>query len=267
MNPSLLPLLSYPPYLTSYPICPLPAMLSAPPPWLLKLSDRESTPPTEVPLSVRLKQSIVDNVRRDLIEEATARGITLIAMRRYLMTSQFQTLMYWEKCLRDRWLGMERTLPLLMTTGRSPSPTTVFDLSSSPPRRMSSPLTPLPSTVRTTPSPFHKHKRGMSPRVPTHPARLSGIPSSTTKSCSQPSRACRRRMSPPQQGKPSITTTSGPPRRCQMAASMKFPPASKRIPAGTTSHSSSSTKTVNFTTPTSSKSSSAATPSYHYLRR
>src|SRR5882762_1485302 len=159
------------PYHISSLICPLPAMLSAPPPWLLKLIDRESTPPTEVPLSVRLKQSIVDNVRRDLTEEATARGITLIAMRRYLMTSPFRTLTYREKCLRNRWLGMERTLPLLMTTGRSPSPTTVFDLSSSPPRRMSSPLTPLPSTARTTPSPIHRHHRGMSPRVPTRPAR------------------------------------------------------------------------------------------------
>src|SRR6266404_5816662 len=206
MNPSLLPLLSYPPYLTSYPICPLPAMLSAPPPWLLKLSDRESTPPTEVPLSVRLKQSIVDNVRRDLIEEATARGMTLIAMRRYLMTSQFQTLMYWEKCLRDRWLGMERTLPLLMMTGRSPSPTTVFDLSSSPPRRMSSPLTPLPSTVRTTPSPIHRHHRGTSPRVPTRLARLLAIQSSTIKLRSLPSKEYKRRTLPLRAARPSIIT-------------------------------------------------------------
>src|SRR6266403_4544899 len=146
-------------------------MLSAPPPCRLKLSDRESTPPTEVPLSVRLKQSIVDNVRRDLTEEAVKRGITLTAMRRFLMTSPFQTLTYREKCLRDRWLGMERTLPLLMTTGRSPSPTTVFDLSSSPPQRMSSPLTPLPSTARTTPSPIRRTDRSTSLRVPTHPVR------------------------------------------------------------------------------------------------
>src|SRR6266404_4723513 len=173
----------------SYLICPLPATLSAPPPWLLKLSDRELTPPTGVPLSVRLKQSIVDNVRRDLTEEAVKRGITLTAMRRFLMTSPFQTLTYREKCLRDRWLGMERTLPLLMTTGRSPSPTTVFDLSSYPPRRMSSPLTPLPSTARTMPSPIHKHHRGTSPRVPTRLARLLAIPSSTIKLRLLPSRA------------------------------------------------------------------------------
>src|SRR6266404_3342651 len=197
MNPSLLPLLSYPPYLTSYPICPLPAMLSAPPPWLLKLSDRESTPPMEVPLSVRLRQSIVDNVRRDLTKEATARGMTLIAMRRYLMTSPFQTLTYREKCLRDRWLGMERTLPLLMTTGHSPSPTTVFDLSSSPPRRMSSPLTPLPSTARMTPSPIRKTNRSISPHAPTRKAHSSAIPSNTTKSRSPLSKGYKRRMLPP----------------------------------------------------------------------
>src|SRR6266404_5045291 len=185
---------------------------------------------------------------------AAKRGTTLIAMRRYLIDSPFQTLTYREKCLRDRWLGMERTLPLLMTTGRSPSPTTVFDLSSSPPRRMSSPLTPLPSTARTTPSPIHRPHQCMSPRVPTHLARSSGILSSTTKSRSRPSRACKRHMSPPQQGKPSITTISGPHRQCRTAASMKSPLASERIPAGTTSHSSLSTKMVNFTTPTSSKS-------------
>src|SRR6266404_5330664 len=121
---------SSPPSLIFYLTCPRPTMLSAPPPWPLKLNDRESTPPTEVPLSVRLKQFIVDNVRRDLTEEATARGMTLTAMHRYLMTSPFQTLTYREKCLRDRWLGMERTLPLLMTTGHNPPPTTVFDLSS-----------------------------------------------------------------------------------------------------------------------------------------
>src|SRR6266404_1897528 len=125
----LLSLLSSLPSPTYYPLCPLVAMLSAPPPWLLKLSDRESTPLMEVPLSVRLKQSMVDNVRRDLTEEATARGMTLIAMRRYLIDSPFQTLTYREKCLQDRWLRMEQTLPLLMTTGHSPSPTTVFDLS------------------------------------------------------------------------------------------------------------------------------------------
>src|SRR6266404_5334745 len=135
LSPPLLP--SSPPSHTSYHTCPLVAMFSAPPPWLLKLSDWESTPPMEVPLSMWLKQSMVDNVRRDLIEEATVRGITMIAMRRYLMTSPFRTLMYQEKCLRDRWLGMERTLPLLMTTGRSPSPTTALDLSLSPPWRMS----------------------------------------------------------------------------------------------------------------------------------
>src|SRR6266404_7778484 len=195
LSPLLPP--SFLPYPISYHICPLPAMLSAPPPWLLKLSDRESTPPTEVPLSARLKQSMVDNVRRDLIEEAERRGITMIAMRRYLIDSPFQTLTYREKCLRDRWLGMERTLPLLMTTGHSPSPTTVLDLSSSPPQRMSSPLTPLPSTARTTPSPIHRPHQGMSPRVPTHLARSSGIPSSTTKSRLRPSRACKRHMSPP----------------------------------------------------------------------
>src|SRR6266404_8416537 len=178
----LLSLLSSLPSPTYYPLCPLVAMLSAPPPWLLKLSDRESTPLMEVPLSVRLKQSMVDNVRRDLIEEATARGMTLIAMRRYLIDSPFQTLTYREKCPQDRWLGMERTLPLLMTTGCSPSPTTVFDLSSSPPRRMSSLLTPLPSTARTTPSPIWRLSKTTSPRAPTHPARSSDIPSSTTKS-------------------------------------------------------------------------------------
>src|SRR6266404_4205454 len=266
--------LSPPPLLPSSPLspisyhtCPLAAMLSAPLPWLLKLSDRESTPPTEVPLSVQLKQSMVDNVRRDLIEEATARGMTLIAMRRYLMTLPFQTLTYREKCLRDRWLGMERTLPLLMTTGRSPSPTTVFNLSSSPPRRMSCPLTPLPSTARTMPSPIQKPHQCMSPRVPTHLARSSGILSSTTKSRSRPSRACKRHMSPPQQGKPSITTISGPHRQCRTAASMKSPLASERIPAGTTSHSSLSTKMVNFTTLTSSKLSSAVTPLYSLSTR
>src|SRR6266404_7336387 len=169
LSPLLPP--SFLPYPISYHICPLPAMLSAPPPWLLKLSDGESTPPMEVPLSARLKQSMVNNVRRDLIEEATARGMTMIAMRRYLITLPFRTLTYREKCLRNRWLGMERTLPLLMTTGHSPSPTTVFDLSSSPPQRMSSPLTPLPSTARTMPSPIRKHHRDMSVRVPTHPAR------------------------------------------------------------------------------------------------
>src|SRR6266404_4318115 len=210
MNPSPLSPPSYPPYPICYPICPLPAMLSAPPPWLLKLSDQESTPPTEVPLSVRLKQSMVDNVRRDLTEEATARGMTLIAMRRYLITLPFRTLTYREKCLQDRWLGMERTLPLLMTTGRSPSPTTVFNLSSSPPQRMSSPLTPLPSTVRTTPSPIHRHHRGTSPHVPTRPARLPAIPSNMTKSHSPLSRECKCHMLPPQVVRPSITTTSGP---------------------------------------------------------
>src|SRR6266404_7026597 len=112
-------------------------MLSAPPPWLLRLSNRESTPLTVVPLSVRLKQSMVDNVRRDLTEEAMARGMTLTAMRRYLITSPFQTLMHQEKCLQDRWLGMERTLPLRRTTRHRPSPTTIFDLSSSPPLRRS----------------------------------------------------------------------------------------------------------------------------------
>src|SRR6266404_3824575 len=196
-------------------------MLSAPLPWLLKLSDRELTPLTEVPLSMQLRQSMVDNVRRDLTEEAMARGITLIAMRRYLINSPFQTLTYREKCLRDRWLGMERTLPLLMTTGRSPSPTTVFDLSSSLPRRMSSPLTPLPSTARTTPSPIHRHHRGMSPHVPTRPARLPATQSNTIKSRSLPSRACKRRTLPLQAAKPSTITTSGPPRRRRMAPPTK----------------------------------------------
>src|SRR6266404_6454139 len=211
MNQSPPPLLPFsPPFPISYHTCPLAAMLSAPPLWLLKLSDWESTPLTEVPLSVQLKQSMVDNVRRDLIEEATVRGMTLIAMRRYLTTSPFQTLMYWEKCLRDRWLGMERTLPLLMATGCSPSPTTVLDLSSSPPWRMSSPLTPLPSTVRTTPSPIHRHHRGTSPRVPTRLARLLAIQSSTIKSHSPLSRECKCHMLPPQVVRPSITTTSGP---------------------------------------------------------
>src|SRR6266404_6193671 len=200
LSPLLPP--SFLPYPISYHICPLPAMLSAPPPWLLKLSDRESTPPTEVPLSARLKQSMVDNVKRDLIEEAERRGITLIAMRRYLIDSPFQTLTYREKCLRDRWLGMERTLPLLMTTGRSPSPTTVLNLSSSPPRRMSSPLTPLPSTARTTPSPIHKRHRGMSPHVLTHPARSPAIPSNTIKLRSLPLRECKCRTLPLQAAKP-----------------------------------------------------------------
>src|SRR6266404_7768087 len=174
-----LPLPSFHPSLTYSHICPLPAMLSAPPPWLLKLSDQELTPLTEVPLSVRLKQSMVNNVRRDLTKEATVRGITLTVMCRYLITLPFQTLTYRERCLQDRWLGMERMLPLLMTTRRSPSPTTVFDLSSSLPQRMSSPLTPLPSTARTMPSPIQKHHRDMSVRVPTHPARLPGILSNT----------------------------------------------------------------------------------------
>src|SRR6266404_7268503 len=140
-------------------------MLSAPLPWLLKLSDRELTPLTEVPLSMQLRQSMVDNVRRDLTEEAMARGITLIAMRRYLINSPFQTLTYREKCLWDRWLGMKRTLPLLMTTGRSPSPTMVFKLPS-PPREDSPPI---PSTTRTTPLHIHRHHRDISPHVLTRP--------------------------------------------------------------------------------------------------
>src|SRR6266404_303666 len=208
--------LSPPPLLPSSPLspisyhtCPLAAMLSAPLPWLLKLSDRESTPPTEVPLSAQLKQSMVNNIRRDLIEEATARGMTLIAMRRYLIDLLFQTLTYREKCLQDRWLGMEQTLPLLMTTGRSPSPMTVFDLSSSPPQRMSSPLTPLPSTARTTPSPTHKHQRSISRHVPTHPARLPATPSNMIKLRSLPSRECKRRTLPLQVARPSTTITSG----------------------------------------------------------
>src|SRR6266404_6059823 len=196
--------LSPPPLLPSSPLspisyhtCPLAAMLSAPLPWLLKLSDRESTPPTEVPLSAQLKQSMVNNVRRDLIEEATARGMTLIAMRRYLIDLLFQTLTYREKCLQDRWLGMEQTLPLLMTTGRSPSPITAYDLSSSPPRRMSSPLTPLPSTARMTPSPIRKTNRSISPHAPTRQAHSSAIPSNTTKSRSPLSKGYKRRMLPP----------------------------------------------------------------------
>src|SRR6266404_513486 len=259
LSPLLPP--SFLPYPTSYHICPLPAMLSAPPPWLLKLSDGESTPPMEVPLSARLKQSMVNNVRRDLIEEATARGTTLIAMRRYLMPSPFQTLTYREKCLWDRWLGMERTLPLLMTTGHSPSPTTIFNLSSSLPRRMSSPLTPLPSTARTTPSPIHKHHRNISPRVRTRPARLPATPSNTTKSCSLPSRECKRRTLPLRAVRLSTTTTSGLSRPKRMAPYRKSRRASGVIPAGTTSHSSSLTKTVNSIKLTSCKLSSAAIPS------
>src|SRR6266404_7255205 len=261
MNPSPLSPPSYPPYPICYPICPLPAMLSAPPPWLLKLSDQELTPPTEVPLSVRLKQSMVDNVRRDLTEEATARGMTLIAMRRYLMTSPFRTLTYREKCLQDRWLGMERTLPLLMTTGCSPSPTMAYDLSSSPPWRMSSPLTPLPSTPRTTPSPIRKTNRSISPHAPTRQAHSPAIPSNMTKSCSPLLKGYKRRMLPPRVARPSTTTISGPSRPRRMAPSMKSHQASGVTPAGTTSHSSSSTKTVSSTKPTLSKSSSAATPS------
>src|SRR6266404_4207278 len=259
LSPLLPP--SFLPYPISYHICPLPAMLSAPPPWLLKLSDGESTPPMEVPLSARLKQSMVNNVRRDLIEEATARGTTLIAMRRYLVTSPFQTLTYREKCLQDRWLGMERTLPLLMTTGHSPSPTTVFDLSSSLPRRMSSPLTPLPSTVRTTPSPIHRHHRVTSPHVPTRPAHLPATPSNTTKLRSLPSRECKRHTLPLRAAKPSTTTTSGLSRPRRTAPYMKSRQASGVTPARTMSHSSSSTKTANYTRPTLCKSSSVATPS------
>src|SRR6266404_7787228 len=240
LSPPLLP--SSPPSPISYHTCPLPAMLSAPPPWLLKLSDWESTPPMEVPLSVRLKQSMVDNVRRDLTEEATMRGMTLTAMRRYLITSPFRTLTYREKCLRDRWLRMERTLPLLMTMGRSPSPTTVFDLSLSPPRRMSSPLTPLPLTARTMPSPVHRHHWGTSPRVPTRLAHLLGIPSNMIKLRSLLSRECKRHTLPLRAARPSTTTTSGPSRPQQTAPSIKSLQASDKTLAGTTSHSSSSTK-------------------------
>src|SRR6266404_1873832 len=96
--------------------------------WLEKSNNPGLTLPTEAPSSVRLRQSIVDSVEKDLMVEATARGMTLTEMRQYLLTSWFQTLTRREKCLRDRWLGMERSLPLLMTARRSPSPTTVFDL-------------------------------------------------------------------------------------------------------------------------------------------
>src|SRR6266404_3464196 len=264
MSPSPFPPLpsSLPYHIFSSHICPLVAMLSAPPPWLLKLSDWELTPPTEVPLSMWLKQSMVNNVRRDLIEEATARGMTLIAMRRYLIDLLFQTLTYREKCLQDRWLGMEQTLPLLMTTGRSPSPTTVFDLSSSLPWRMSSPLTPLPSTVRTVPLPIHRHHRGMSPHVPTRPVRLLGTPSSTIKLRSPLSRGCKHCTLPPQAARPCTTTTSGPSRPRWTAPSTKSRQASGTIPARTMSPSLSLTKTVNFTKLTMSKSSSVVTPSY-----
>src|SRR6266404_9321656 len=154
---------SFPHSLTTHDICPLTAMPSAPLQWLAKTNDQASTPRTEAPSSVRLRQSIADSIERDLTKEATARGMTLTAMHRHLLTSPFRTLTRREQCLRDRWLGMQRALPLLLMTRRSPSPTTVVDLS---------------------------------PHIPTHPGRSVVIPSNTTKLRSPSSKGGKRRTSP-----------------------------------------------------------------------
>src|SRR6266404_3239954 len=260
-SPSHLPLLSLPFHTFSFHTCPSMA-LSAPLPWLLKLSNQESTPLTEVPLSMQLKQSMVDNVRRDLAEEAMVRGMTIIAMCKYLISLPFQTLTYWEKCLQDRWLGMQRTLPLLMTMGRSPSPPTVFDLSSSPPWRMSSPLTPLPSTARTTPLPIRKPNTTMSPHIPTCLACSSGIQSSTIKSHSQLLKESKHHMLPPWKARPSTIITSKMSRLHQTAASTTSQRTSGIIQGKTMSPSSLSTKTANSTRLTTSKLSCTTTPLY-----
>src|SRR6266404_240789 len=90
--------------------------------WQLKLSDWELTPPTDQPLSMWLKQSIVNNIRRDMQEEVEQQGIMVAVMCCHLLHTPFTTLTWREKCLQDRWLGMEKSLPLLMTMGQSPSP-------------------------------------------------------------------------------------------------------------------------------------------------